>query len=286
MNAMKVLAVLLAALGLLALPASAAGAAAAADDVVTVGIIDNNEPGYRSETVTPTIERLRLLLPEFRFRTVEIAAFQAIDDINRSQPDFVVAPSDVFLNLINEYGAQAMAMRKTNYAQEATRSAGAAIVVLKSRQDLQTLEDLKGKNVAASLPDSLSGWLALAGELKSQGKNPDAFFRRVDFMTFQIPDVVNSVFAGFSDAGILSSCQLETAEARGLVEKGQFRVLNARSDDGLRCQHSTALYPDQVFGVLNFKRPKLLKQVSKDFTHLGTIAPDYCRKQGALQADF
>ncbi len=261
---MKVLLVLLSGLLLsaLALPLSAAGAAGRAPDVVTVGVIDNNEPGYRSETVTPTMERLRSLMPEFRFQTVEIAAFQAIEDINRTKPDFVVAPSDVFLNLINEYGAQAIAMRKTTYAQDATRSTGATIVVLKSRKDLQTLDDLAGRNIAASLPDSLSGWLALSGELKAQGKNPDAFFHRVDFMTFQIPDVVNSVFAGFSDAGVLSACQLEAAEAQGLVEKEQFRVLNAWQNDGLRCRHSTALYPDQVFGVLNFTRPKLLKQVS------------------------
>ena len=230
--------------------------------LVTVGIIDNNEPGYRAETITPTLQRLRSQLPEYQFRTVEIAAYQAVEDIGQSSPDFIVAPSDVFLTLINGYGAQAIAMRKTNFASDPARSAGSTVIVLDSRKDLQTLADLQGKNVAASLPDSLSGWLALQGEIQTSGFDHQHFFNRVDFMTFQIPDVINNVFAGYSDAGILSACQLETAEATGLVEKKRFRVINAKNYDGLECRHSTQLYPDQVFGVLNFSRPELVKRIN------------------------
>ena len=145
--------------------------------LVTVGIIDNNEPGYRAETVTPTLRRLEEELPEYRFRIVEIAAYQAVTDIGRAKPDFVIAPSDVFLSLINWYGAQAIAMRKTNFASDPAQSSGSTIIVLNSRTDLQQLKDLEGKNIAASLPDSLSGWLALQGELKSQGHDPTHFFK-------------------------------------------------------------------------------------------------------------
>ena len=122
--------------------------------LVTVGIIDNNEPGNRAETITPTLQRLRSQLPEYQFRTVEIAAYQAVEDIGQSSPDFIVAPSDVLLTLLTGYGAHAIAKRKTTIASDPARSAGSTVIVLDSRKDLQTLADLQGKNVAASLPDA------------------------------------------------------------------------------------------------------------------------------------
>lgn len=234
----------------------------ASNKQVTVGIIDNNEPGFRIETVNPTLAYIQKLLPEYDFHTVEVAAYQATDDINRTKPDFVLAPSDVFLGLINWYGAQAIAVRKNNFATDPGSSVGSTIIVPSNRNDIRTLEDLKGRTVAASLPDSLGGWLALQGELRSHGFDHEKFFKRVDFMTFQLPDVINNVLAGYSDAGVLSACQLEAAEKARLIAQGQFKVINLKKYDGLQCKHSTQLYPDQVFGTLNFSRPELLKQVS------------------------
>ena len=117
-----------------------------------------------------------------------------------------------------------LAVRKSSFATDANRSLGSAVVTLKTRTDIQTVADLKGKVISASLPDSLGGWLAFAGELAAEGHDPESFFLRVDFETYQIPEVVGSVLTGRSDAGVLSTCQLETAQERGLIEAGKLKV--------------------------------------------------------------
>ena len=142
---------------------------------IIIGIVNTSEPGFRSEVLSPALTHLSEAIPSASFSTVEIAAYQAQDDIKRTAPDFVIAPSDIFLQLINNAGAQALAVRQTPFAQDANQSVGSSLVVLKERGDLQTLADLRGKKVAAALPDSLGGWLALQGEMKARGLEPEDF---------------------------------------------------------------------------------------------------------------
>lgn len=240
-----------------------AHAADAAGQSVLIGLVNNNEPGFRAEVLTPTLEYLQKSLPNISFRTVDITAYRALDDLLRTRPDFVIAPSDVFVTLSLSMTAHPLAVRKSSFAQDANRSLGSVVVALKSRTDINSIVDLKGKTISASLPDSLGGWLAFAGELTAAGHKLDTFFSRIDFETYQIPEVVASVLSGRSDAGVLSTCQLEIAEQRGLIEADRLKVLNARTTEGFACAHSTDLYPDQIFGSVNeHLAPETLKQIS------------------------
>ena len=74
--------------------ALAAETLAGAGNEAVIGVIDVNEPGYRSEFVSPTLLYLSKALPEYRLRTVEIPAYQAAETIGQTSPDFVIGPSD------------------------------------------------------------------------------------------------------------------------------------------------------------------------------------------------
>ena len=227
-----------------------------------IGVIDVNEPGYRSNFISPTLLYLSRALPEFRFRTVEIPAYQAAEIIQQTSPDFVIAPADIFLSLINSSGAQTLVTRKIPYARNGGSSVGSALVV-KADSAFEKLEDLQGKRIVASLPDSLGGWLALMGEMKKAGFNPERFFGETRFLTFQFPDVMEAVLAGKSEAGVLSACQLEIAEQSGLIEAGRLRVIHEKPDSGeLACRRSTELYPNLQFGAISYTRPELVRKVA------------------------
>ena len=225
-------------------------------------MINVNEPGYRPEFISPTLIQLSRALPGYHFRVLEIPAYQSASVIAGHRPDFVIGPSDIFYTLTNSLGAQALATRKTIWAKDGGYSVGSAVVVRSDRKDLDSIQDLKGKSVAASLPDSLGGWLALAGYLKQAGYDPKSFFSRVSYRTFEYPDVMENVLDGKTDAGVLTACELEAAEKAGLIETGVLRVVSPHADSLLQCRHTTALYPDNVFGALNFTRPDLVKAVS------------------------
>ena len=224
-------------------------------------MINVNEPGYRPEFISPTLIQLSRALPGYHFRVLEIPAYQSASVIAGHRPDFVIGPSDIFYTLTNSLGAQALATRKTIWAKDGGYSVGSAVVVRSDRKDLDSIQDLKGKSGAASLPDSLGGWLALAGYLKQAGYDPKSFFSRVSYRTFEYPDVMENVLDGKTDAGVLTACELEAAEKAGLIETGVLRVVSPHADSLLQCRHTTALYPDSVFGP-NFSRPDLVKAVS------------------------
>lgn len=273
-----------AALVLFASSLSPSQAADAPPRSALIGVVNTGEPGFRAEVLAPTLARLAEALPGASFSTADIAPYQAADDIRRTAPDFVIGPSDIFLGLINNAGAQALAVRQTPFARDANRSVGSALAVLAARKDLVSIESLRGKSVTASLPDSLGGWLALEGEMKSRGLDARRHFGAVTFATYQIPEVLRAVLEGKSDAGVLSSCQLEIAEASGLVDRGALRVIEPREDPSLACAHTTELYPDLVFGALSFEDPAFVRSVTVALLESGKPKPRQASKAGSAAA--
>jgi len=235
---------------------------AIAAEEVTIGVIGSNELGVRSSTVTPTLNHLIKTLPQYKFRVIDIPTHQAVDLVKRTRPDFIVGPADTFFTLINTAGAQAIATRKNIWAKDGGASVGSAVIVRADRTDLETLADLKGRLIAASLPDSLGGWLAFAGEVARQGLSTEQFTKQTNFVSFEFPAVFESVLDGRAAAGVLTACQLELAETSGMIEPGLLRVINRKTTDAISCSHSTDLYPGQTFGVLDFSRPELTREVA------------------------
>ena len=233
-----------------------------ASEEITIGVIGSNELGVRSTIVSPTLSHLAKTLPQYRFRVIDIPTYQAVDLVKRTHPDFVVGPADIFFTLINTAGAQPLATRKNIWARDGGASVGSAVIVRADRTDLNSLADLKGGRIAASLPDSLGGWLAFAGEVTRQQLSVDEFTRRTNFVSYEFPAVFESVLDGKADAGVLTACQLELAETSGMIEPGLLRVINRKNTEAIKCRHSTDLYPGQTFGVLDFSRPELTKEVA------------------------
>ena len=240
-----------------------AALACAAPLEVTVGVIGSNDLGARSSIVSPTVYHLEKTLPQYRFRPVDIPIFQAVDFVKRTKPDLVVGPSDIFFTLINTAGAQAIATRKNIWAKDGSASVGSSVIVRADNAGIASLSDLKDRRIAASLPDSLGGWLAFAGEMTRRGLSVKKLREHTNFVTYEFPAVFQSVLDGTADAGVLTACQLEIAEQRGMVEPGLLRVVGEKPTDAISCKVSTDLYPGQIFGVLNFSRPAMIKEVAQ-----------------------
>ena len=49
----------------------------AAQRNILIGLVNNNEPGFRAEVLNPTLEYLQQSLSDISFRTVDIAAYKA-----------------------------------------------------------------------------------------------------------------------------------------------------------------------------------------------------------------
>ena len=229
--------------------------------VLRLGVVTTTEPGFAATTVTPVVSEMEKLRPDDVVHVVQIAEHDLLNDIERERPDLLICSAWCFLNVLNDIGAHPVATRKTDRAASAVASIGAALVVRSDRTDLRTLEDLRGKKAAATLPHSVDGYPAVRLMLREKGFSDEKFFSGVNFLTFTVPDVLSAVLSGDADVSILPACALERAQEEGLVEPGLLRVIGLPSDGALACSRSTALYPDITAGIL----PWTPNELTRDF---------------------
>ena len=229
--------------------------------VLRLGVVTTTEPGFAATTVTPVVSEMEKLRPDDVVHVVQIAEHDLLNDIERERPDLLICSAWCFLNVLNDIGAHPVATRKTDRAASAVASIGAALVVRSDRTDLRTLEDLRGKKAAATLPHSVDGYPAVRLMLREKGFSDEKFFSGVNFLTFTVPDVLSTVLSGDADVSILPACALERAQEEGLVEPGLLRVIGLPPDGALACSRSTALYPDITAGIL----PWTPNELTRDF---------------------
>lgn len=246
----------------IALLTSLAACGAASAGEVLIGYVESVEPGFFLSTMQPTIEAVQKAYPEDSVRVVQLSATTPESDLLRYQPDLLIAPASMTVTLMDKHGLHPIATRKSALAKNPSRSVGAAVVVRSERPDLITLQDLKGKSIAATMPNSVAGWLALCNEFDRTPAQAAKLFKSVTFLGYGMPNVLSSVLSGASDAGVVGTCLLEELEADGLIEKGALRVLEPRKDELLACEHSTSLFPDRVASVMPQADPALTKRLT------------------------
>ena len=229
--------------------------------VIRLGVVTTTEPGFAATTVTPVVSEMEKLRPQDVVHVVQIAEHDLLHDIERERPDLLICSAWCFLNVLSDIGAHPVATRKTDRAASAVASIGAALVVRSDRTDLRTLEDLRGKKAAATLPHSVDGYPAVRLMLREKGFSDEKFFSSVNFLTFTVPDVLSAVLSGDADVSILPACALERAQEEGLVEPRLLRVVGLPPDGALACSRSTDLYPDITAGIL----PWTPNELSWDF---------------------
>lgn len=214
-------------------------------EVITVGVVDALS---EEEGLAVIREKLQAGLDGRRW-SVRVASVLSADEtegIDRLRPDFVLAAADLDqqFRAAGKPAPFRIATRKTHLAADAARSAGALLVVRRDRTDLQTLQDLKGKTVAAGLPTSLTGWLALEAETKPLADSQGRFWSESHFLSSPFPDVLSALLSGHVDAAVLPTCFMERMARDGAADVANLRVVNEKTDGALACRRSTALYPD------------------------------------------
>ena len=197
---------------------------------VSLAVVAMTEPGFAQSTVIPVKRTLEAALPEATVIRLSMSSATLESSVARLKPDFVISPAADFLRIADAMGAHPIAVRRTHWAKDPARSAGAAVIALASRTDLTSLATLRGMRVAATLPTSIDGWLGLRKTLLDAGYRSDGFFREVKFLGVGMPNVVEAVLSGAYDAGVVPVCTLERIETEGLIEPGILRVAAARNE--------------------------------------------------------
>ena len=213
---------------------------------VKIGIMDTISTAVDTASLREGLVLLsNPLEKDFRISWRDIVTPDAAQEVLHQKPDFLMLPTEQ-IDLMEEQGVQTfrIATRKPWTATDAAHAVGSLVVTRADRTDINTLEDLAGRHIAADTPTSLTGWLALLGEIARAGHDPEKFFGRTTFLSFAYPGVLSAVLHGSADAAVLPTCLLELLDSRGLVNAADLKAIGVKKSDAIVCRHSTALYPD------------------------------------------
>lgn len=233
-----------------------------AQPTIRIGYVETAQPGYLARTVLPVAQSIEKANPTARVTLFGLSSIALTDAVGQMRPDFVITPAADFLRIVDAMGANPIATRKSMHATSHSESAGATILARVDRKDITSLESLRGKRIASTLPTSLDGWLAIRMELKKRGYEAEDFFADVDFLNFSIPNVFVALLSGAYDAGAVPTCIFERAQEEGLIEPGLLRVVSPKNDGISTCAHSTDLYPDLVVASLPWSDPEVVRSAT------------------------
>jgi two-component system sensor histidine kinase TtrS len=162
--------------------------------------------------------------------------------------DFIITNPGHYVVLEARHRATRIATQRIDPSHDSEHAVGSAVIVPSERTDLRTLDDLRGKRIAATVPDGFSGWLTVWAELKRRGIDPEREEVTPLFAGLPMSRVLDSLDRGEVDAGILRVCLLEHLVRQGRLLEGRYRVLSPQEPDA-PCRRSTPTYPGWAFAA-------------------------------------
>ena len=192
-----------------------------------------------------TLQRL-LPVEKVSLRYFDMVGLEAA--VAAGELDFVVTNPGHYVVLEARHGITRIATQTLEPGQDSEHAVGSAVIVPTERHDLQILEDLRGKRIAATVPDGFSGWQVVWAELKRRGLDPELRDLTPVFSGFPMSQIFDLMERGEADAGILRVCLLEHLIRQGKLPAGRYRVLSPQ-ESSAPCLRSTPTYPGWAFAA-------------------------------------
>lgn len=209
----------------------------------------------------PFADALQQALPAHRFVLRQLDLDGMGRALERRDVDFVVTNPGHYVTLEARYGIARLATAVSARGQDPAHVVGSAVVALAARDDLERLEDLRGRKLAAVSEEAFGGYQLAWAELARRGIDPERGELETRFMGFPMTAVLSAVDRGEADAGVIRTCLLERLIAERKVPAERFKVLSARSEPGLGCRSSSALYPGWAFAAAKHTPAESSRQV-------------------------
>lgn len=217
-----------------------------------IGVLANRGKDACLEQWSPLIRTLSDALPGVEFTLVPLD-FEEVDRAAaEAAVDYVLANPAIYVNLEVRYRAMRIATLVNQLGDRVTASFGGVIITRAGRDDINTLQDIRGKSFAATSEGSLGGWLAGLSTLYGQGVDPRKVCSQLTFPGSH-DAVVRLILSGGADAGTVRTDTLERMELKGQLRLDEVKVLlppGFKPDPSFPFLYSTELVPEWPFARL------------------------------------
>lgn len=201
------------------------------------------------EMWTPTARYLSEKIPGYYFKIIPVTNDTVEDSLSSGKAYFALLNPALYAEMESKYGISRIATLRNHRHSGPYTKFGALIITRADNNNIQTLQDLKGKSFMAVHPRAFGGWWMTWRKLKKEGIDPFTDFSRLEYSGFPQDRIVMAIKNGSVDAGTIRTDVLERMAASGSIKLDEFRVLNPQTTKDFPFAHSTQLYPEWPIAI-------------------------------------
>lgn len=239
-----------------------AAAQSAVPKKVVIGVLAFRGAEAALKRWSETARYLEDSIEGYSFQMLPLSLANMKKAVSEEQLDFVLTNTGNYVDLEARFGITRLATLRTPSTVRAGNVFGAIIFTRADRQDIQSLEDLKGKSLMAVERNGFGGFQMAWRELKEHGIDPFEDLSSLTFTGFPQGQSVQAVLEGRVDAATFRTNTLEILQAEGKINMRDFRILNAREYPGFPFALSTRLYPEWPFARMRATPQELAQKVA------------------------
>lgn len=229
---------------------------------VEVGVLAIRGHLYAEQRWQPTIDWLNQQISDVHFVLHPLNLDEMGQAVKFQTMDFILTNPGQAVRLGRQYALSWMATLTSRAPQNSNYGIGSALVV-RASSIYQTLQDVSGLSVAAVSEKAFGGYLTLRYQIVEMGLNPNDFFADVRYLGFPIDANLYQLRDGNVEAAVVPACLLEQMQNEGLLQQGDFLVLNQQLNEHSSCAVSTPLYPNWSFAKTERGSAQLAKQIAQ-----------------------
>ena len=245
-----------------------------------------------------TADYLSEKIPEHHFTIVPFDNISALDQaISRNEFDFCLTNPSSYIKHKKRYGSKALATLVNKRQGKGYSRFGSVIFTRSDRDDINSLNDIKGKSFIAVDERAFGGWQVTWDEFLKNHINPYTDFEKISFAGGIQQDVIFSVRDGHTDVGTVRTDMLERLSASGEINLENYKIIGLKKSKGFPFLHSTNLYPEWAFSTAREIEDTLKAQIvaallsitadstaAKNGRYIGWISPlDYTPVEKLLE---
>lgn len=231
-----------------------------------IGVITLSETREATRAIEITLEAIRAsfapytVLIDYRVPSDELEA-----GIRSGEIDVFVASSGFYYRLMPD-GARTLATLISDQQPDPNHGTATTLLVRAGDERFQTLADLRGHRLSTSYETAFMSFRTGMGEIAARGFDPERFFSDITFLGETHNErIVEKLDRGEAEAAMVRSCWLESQPPE--VQK-RYRVIDPKTNDPLRCLHTSATYPNLMVSVSRGSPPGAAQRIAQTLFNL------------------
>ena len=239
---------------------------------IRIGVLSHRGDEATLRNWSPTADYLSREIPEYHFTIVPLDFDEIEPAVKNQAVEFLLVNPGIYVNMEVRYRITRIATLNNLLDDRPWNIFGGVIFTRADRDDIRTLEDVRGKRFMAVDRTSLGGFQMAWQTLKAHGIDIHGDTRSLAFGGTH-DAVVRAVLAGEADVGTVRTGILEAMSLDEGSPLEKVRILGDLRSDKYPFHHSTQLYPEWPFSKLPHTPTRLARRVAIALLRMSPLEP-------------